>query len=33
MQKLRIWDVLNLHSFQSLLADTACLFISEQLVS
>lgn len=33
MQKLRIWDVLNLHSFQPALADTACLYIFEQLIS
>lgn len=33
MQKLRLWDVLNLHSFQSILADTACLYISEQTIS
>lgn len=33
MQKLRIWDVLDLHSFQSNLVDSATQFTSEQLVS
>ena len=33
MKKLHIWDVLDLHSFQSTLVDSAPQFISEQLVS
>lgn len=33
MQKLRLWDILDLHSFQLSLADSATRLTSEQLVS
>lgn len=33
MQQLRLWDILSLHSFDLVLADTAQLFVSEKLVS
>jgi hypothetical protein len=33
MQKLRLWDVVNLHSFQLTLAESAVLFPSELLIS
>jgi hypothetical protein len=33
MQKLRLWDVENLHSFPLEVADSAVLFPSELLIS
>lgn len=33
MQQLRLWDILSLHSFDALLAESADLFVSEHLIS
>lgn len=33
MQQLRLWDIISLHSFDLVLADSAEAFASEHLVS